>query len=237
MLTRRDWRGEAVMALIAGILILLVGFGVVFEVITSAMGIAGQEKSTFWRLLAGLLALQVPTLALTHGFLRVHQTGWLKGFGLAWNSMAWKWGLSIAVGAVLVGYPIEYGVFELMRVFGHKPESQLAVRFLTEAPGWQRVIIGFLAVVPAAIAEESLFRGVLYSAGRDFGYPKVAIAGTALIFGLAHAHVAAFIPLTLLGAGLAWGYERTGNLVTCYIAHAAYNAIGLAVAVSGIGGE
>lgn len=225
------------MALVAGILILLVGFGVVFQVITDAMGIAGQEGATFWRLLAGLLALQVPTLALTHGFLRVHQTDWSRGFGLAWNSQAWKWGLSIAVGAVVIGYPIEYGVFEIMRKLGNKPESQLAVQFLTEAPGWQRVIIGFLAVVPAAIAEESLFRGVLFSAGRDFGYPKVAIAITALLFGLAHAHLAAFIPLTLLGAGLAWGYERTGNLTTCYIAHATYNAIGLAVAVSGIGVE
>lgn len=225
------------MALIAGILILLVGFGVVFGVITSAMGMAGDDGATFWRLLAGLLALQIPTLALTHGFLRVHQTGWRKGFGLAWDAPAWMWGLSIAVGAVLIGYPIEYGAFELMRVLGHKPESQLAVQFLTEAPGWQRIIIGFLAVVPAAVAEESLFRGVLYSAGRDFGYPKVAIALTALLFGLVHAHLAAFLPLTLLGAGLAWGYERTGNLATCYIAHAAYNAIGLAVAVSGVGVE
>jgi membrane protease YdiL (CAAX protease family) len=235
MLMRRDWRGEAVMALVVGILTLLIGFGVVFGLITRSMGLAGHADAMFWQLLTGLLALQIPTLALMQGFLLVHQRGWKDGFSLRWEPLAWKFGLGIAVGAVLVGYPIEYGMFQLMEALGREPEPQAAVVFLTTAPGWQRTVIGFLAVLPAAVAEECLFRGVLYSSGRDAGYPRSALILTSVLFGLAHGNMAAFIPLTLFGGALAWAYERTGNLLTCFIAHAGFNAIGLVVAISGFG--
>lgn len=221
------------MALVVGILTLLMGFGVVFGLITRGMGLAGHADATFWQLLTGLLALQVPTIALMQGFLIVHQRGWRDGFSLRWEPRAWKLGLGVAVAAVLVGYPIEYGMFQLMEVLGRKPEPQAAVVFLTSAPGWQRAIIGLLAVLPAAVAEECLFRGVLYSSGRDAGFPRSALVFTSILFGLAHGNMAAFVPLTLLGGALAWAYERTGNLLTCWIAHATFNAIGLVVAISG----
>jgi membrane protease YdiL (CAAX protease family) len=63
------------------------------------------------------------------------------------------------------------------------------------------------------------------------------LLGTALLFGAIHFHGPAFIPLTILGAGLAWGYARTGNLLTAFIAHGTYNAIGFAVAISGLGSK
>jgi membrane protease YdiL (CAAX protease family) len=225
------------MALFAGVLILLVGFGVIFGVITSSMGVAGRPDATFWRLLTGLLSLQIPAIALTHGFLFVHDKGWRDGFGIQWSTDAWKFGIGIAVAAVAIGYPIEFATFEILRRFGEAPEPQAAVRFLVEAPGWQRTIIGFLAIVPAAIAEEILFRGILYPVGRDLGHPRLALLGTALLFGAIHFHGPAFIPLTILGAGLAWGYARTGNLLTAFIAHGTYNAIGFAVAISGLGSK
>lgn len=225
------------MALFAGVLILLVGFGVVFGIITSSMGVAGRPDATFWRLLTGLLSLQIPAIALTHGFLFVHGTGWREGFGIRWTKEAWKYGVGIAVAAVLMGYPMEFAAFEILRRLGETPEPQAAVRFLIEAPGWQRAIIGFFAIVPAAIAEEVLFRGILFPVGRDLGYPRLALVGTAVLFGAMHVHGPAFLPLTLLGAGLAWGYARTGNLLTAFIAHGTYNAIGFAVAISGLGAK
>lgn len=234
MLTRRNWQVEVVVALFAGLFVLLVGLVSVFALVTHSMGFANHPDALFWRLFTGLLALQVPALGLTHGFLHLHDRSWRQGFGLAWSTDACKWGIAIAGVSVLVGYPIEYVTFKVLRHFGEAPEPQVAVQFLTTAPIWQRAAIGFLAVIPAAAAEEILFRGILFPLGRDFGYPRLALVGTSLLFGLVHFHPPSFIPLTLLGAGLAWGYQRTGNLLTCIVGHAAYNTVGLTVAVSGL---
>ena len=60
----------------------------------------------------------------------------------------------------------------------------------------------------AAVAEEALFRGALYGALLRWGAP-VAIAGSALLFGLVH--IPSYGPAALpvdLGAGLLFGWQR-----------------------------
>jgi uncharacterized protein len=62
--------------------------------------------------------------------------------------------------------------------------------------------------VAAAIAEEALFRRLLYAQLRRWGVP-VAIGGAALVFALAHlpAYGVAALPVDL-GAGLLFGWQR-----------------------------
>lgn len=214
---------------------LTITVGLVLMIVAELLGWRGSDDQTFRKLLIGLVAFQSACFAISHWFLRLHGHGWRRGFSIRWDLRDVAWGLAVAAMAIVVGYSIEYGTFRLLRALGHSPEPQAAVLFLASAPSWQRAVIGTLAVMPAAVAEEAIFRGVLFTAIRDLGRPRLAIVVTALLFGLAHLHLPAFLPLTLLGAGLAWSYERTGNLATPIAAHAAYNLVGLVVAISGIG--
>ena len=80
-------------------------------------------------------------------------------------------------------------------------------------------------------AEELFYRGLGVTALGMFG-PAVAITGTALAFGFAHGLLVALPPLVVFGLGLAWVRVRSGSVWPGFIAHAAYNAIGIAISVA-----
>ncbi|MGH2692427.1 MAG: lysostaphin resistance A-like protein [Actinomycetota bacterium] len=100
--------------------------------------------------------------------------------------------------------------------------------------GWAVAVV--LALLVAPIAEEVLFRGVLVPAVRQRFGVAVAVAGSSLVFGLAH--VTRGDPLqvtvevavaTAMGVGLAIQYARRGNLVAPVAAHLAFNVLGLLI--------
>mgnify|MGYP002382398304 CR=1 FL=1 len=82
-----------------------------------------------------------------------------------------------------------------------------------------RLVIALFAVVLAPVVEELVFRGILFPALRDAGWPRAAMAVASLGFGLIHGNAAAFLPLSALGGFLAWLYLRTGNLWAPILAH------------------
>lgn len=86
-------------------------------------------------------------------------------------------------------------------------------------------------VVAAPIAEEVVFRGYLLPALRPALGPTGAIAATAVAFGLVHPLPLA-LPAALLGAGFGWLAQRAGSLSPAILAHAAHNAVTVAVTVA-----
>ncbi|MBI3648208.1 MAG: CPBP family intramembrane metalloprotease [Actinobacteria bacterium] len=92
------------------------------------------------------------------------------------------------------------------------------------------------AIGVAPFAEELFFRGVLFRSIRDRrGFWPGAIV-SALAFGLVHYVPAPWQDAVLLqtimvftGLGLAFVYERRGNLVANWAAHAMFNVIGIAL--------
>jgi len=81
-----------------------------------------------------------------------------------------------------------------------------------------------VAIGIAPVAEELLFRGILYPAIKQAGFPGVALWGTSLLFAAIHVNLGIFVPLLLLALVLAQLYERTGNLLAPITAHALFNA-------------
>jgi membrane protease YdiL (CAAX protease family)/uncharacterized RDD family membrane protein YckC len=83
----------------------------------------------------------------------------------------------------------------------------------------------------APVAEETFFRGFFFAGLRRrlSLWPAALISG--LVFGLIHAPtgVTTVIPLSILGAALAWLYERTGSLWPPILAHAFNNGLALAL--------
>jgi uncharacterized protein len=113
---------------------------------------------------------------------------------------------------------------------GHDPQPQRMVEILRLTEGWPaRIYLAFAAVVLAPLAEETLFRGLLYPAVKQLGFPRVALWGTSLLFAATHANLPSFLPLVLLAAALALLYDKTGNLLAPITAHACFNAANAAM--------
>ena len=89
------------------------------------------------------------------------------------------------------------------------------------------VILGIficMAVLVAPIVEEILFRGILYPAIKQIGYPRLAAISTAILFALFHVNLVTFASLTAVALGLIVLYEFTDNLLAPIIAHSIFNA-------------
>jgi membrane protease YdiL (CAAX protease family) len=92
---------------------------------------------------------------------------------------------------------------------------------------WTYLALVVSVVVVAPIAEETLFRGLLYNLlCRHLDRLTAACAG-ALVFSFVHGVVADQWALFGLGLVLTWVYERTGRLLPAVVLHAANNAIAL----------
>ena len=83
----------------------------------------------------------------------------------------------------------------------------------------------------APVAEEFIFRGVLFPFVKQLGWPKLAWFGVSFLFALIHGAPDIFIPLFVLALGLTWLYEKTGNLLAPIAAHGLFNAANLVLLV------
>jgi len=89
---------------------------------------------------------------------------------------------------------------------------------------WQIAALFLVLAVGAPVVEELFFRGLLQrSLAARFG-PTVAIAGSAVAFGLAHFQALQLPALVLFGLILAFLAQRSGRLGPGIVAHAAFNA-------------
>ena len=88
-----------------------------------------------------------------------------------------------------------------------------------------------LITVGAPLAEEALFRGLLFGGWRvRWGFWPAAI-GSALLFGLAHGQAALLVPLATVGLGLATLAARSGSLWPSTAAHATFNLVAIVAAL------
>jgi len=147
-----------------------------------------------------------------------YRRGWRA---LGFRRFKVKRGLILAGVVVLVGLLISF-LYEMLMT----SDESVTMEF-TET-GLGLAIIALLAVVVAPVAEETFFRGFLFSGlGNRYGYGWGAVF-SALIFSLAHIlQPGSFLPIFLLGLLLAWLYMKTGSIWACIFTHFAYNSIAL----------
>ena len=100
-------------------------------------------------------------------------------------------------------------------------ESRPAVLALTAA----------LACVIGPLAEEFLFRGVLYPAIRQRSSRLVAMLISGAVFSFIHTNLLGFLPIMVLGCLLADLYERTGSLAGPLFVHALHNTLLISLAL------
>lgn len=100
---------------------------------------------------------------------------------------------------------------------------QRSVDLFRDSTALERSILSLAAVVTAPVAEEFLFRGIVFGALRGTVGLGPAVVFSSILFGLVHSD-AAVLPLVWLGAVLAIVYHRTGSLWVATAVHAAHNA-------------
>jgi membrane protease YdiL (CAAX protease family) len=186
-----------------------------------------EIKNPTMNVLIGILAFQGMAVVLVHFFLREQQTGWAEGFGFRTNP-----GLAVFMGIVvgLIALPLtlyldKVCVYLLEHLSHFKAQPQETVVILQNTEGWQnRLVMGIATIIIAPVAEEILFRGILYPFIKRLGYPRSAWWITALLFGAVHLDLPTFVPLVFLALVLIWLYEHTGNLLSSIVAHSLFNA-------------
>lgn len=164
------------------------------------------------------ITLIVLTMAVAPYFARPAQT--LLPFG--WPRRAlWIIGAStIALFLIMLTFGTIVYVFDNQAFVGDvKPFADMAQTRL-----WWGLLIG--AAVGAPIAEELLFRGLLFGVVRD---TRLGLSGTlvttAALWAALHMQYSLYglIAIFFIGIYLGWLRERTGSLIPPMVCHALYN--------------
>ena len=230
MSSRKPWQPELVL-LFCGAQLLCFCCGILAAVLLHKLGVNGfANEDDFGNILLATLCFQGATWVLIPVFLRLHQVHWRDVLGLR------KSGLLRALGwiaVVLIGtLAMEYVYEVIIQKIGWQPKSQEAVELLLGAPLWPTgIYLGIFAVLLAPVAEEFIFRGVLFPFVKQLGWPKLAWFGVSLLFALIHGSVAIFIPLFVLALALTWLYEKTGSLLAPIVVHGLFNAVNLVLLI------
>lgn len=221
-----SWRWwEALLVYLGGLL--LAGF------LTLPLLAAISTRNTA-RFVSSILAA-VAVVGVLLWWLHRYHPGWRAVIGFPHRSGP-EVGAGVAFGLIL--YPIAVFGIGLVLNLALEGISGKAVRAPRQVPpsldGLQVALVTVYALIVAPIHEELFFRGCLFRPLRDrFGFAAGAV-GSGVAFGLIH-----YIPgpwqsslllmgvMTFTGAGLAYLYERRGNIVATVAAHATFNVVGL----------
>ncbi len=190
----------------------------------------GAAESSIWQVIVASLSFQGAGLVLIARFVRAHHVTWSEAFGFAnHQGKAVLFGTLVALLFLPLGWGLQQASALMMTHLPHfklQPEEQLPVRVLRVSMSWPgRLTLGAAAILLAPVAEEMLFRGILYPAVKQLGFPRLALWGSALLFAAVHMNAVTFVPLTVLAVVLTALYERTDNLLAPIIAHALFNAL------------
>jgi membrane protease YdiL (CAAX protease family) len=233
MLWKEPWEPEAVLALVGGIVAAFF-FGDFAAALLQRASVAGfRTDLSGGSVLLATLSFQGATLALGTGFLKSQNLSWRDALG----ATGWKRCLGLALAVLAVTVPVMFGlkyISELvLRHFHWRVEDQMAVTMILSAKPWVRAYLVFFALVLAPMGEEFFFRGLLYSMGKSWGWPKTGWIGSSLLFALFHLNAPAFLPLFVLALALTWLYERTGGLLAPILAHGLFNLANLTLLLFG----
>ncbi len=193
---------------------------------------AGSEEVSTRLTLISSVSSHGAVIVLAACLLRQYRVGWGDGFGF--RNRVW---LAVVLGAIaavalwwlagMLDGAMLWVVRKLPRL-GVEPKVQEAVQAIEQAGAWpSRLALVVMAVVLAPVGEELLFRGLLYPAIKQAGFPRLALWVTSLLFAAVHANLVIFLPLLVLALALTLIYEWTDNLLAPIVTHGVFNALNL----------
>ncbi|MBT9314296.1 CPBP family intramembrane glutamic endopeptidase [Leptothoe spongobia] len=130
------------------------------------------------------------------------------------------------VGGYVVALPLMIAISALNQKIwqGQGGNNPLLQTVLQESDAIALLLFFLTAAVAAPLFEEVLFRGFLLPSLTRYMPVWGAILLSSFIFASAHLSLSEVIPLTLLGAILAWVYTRSRNLLSSMLIHSLWNS-------------
>jgi hypothetical protein len=223
MLWKKTWAPEAVLALLAGIVAAFL-FGVLTGGLLQHEHVAGfTDPESVGNVLLTTLSFHGVAIVLGTFFLWSQQSSWREALGRT----GWRHCLALSCVILMAVTPVLFGMkwvadFIWMRLFDHV-EDEAAVTLILGSKLWLRCYLIFFAVILAPVAEEFVFRGLLFSTAKRYGYTWSGRVGVSLLFALVHFNAPTFLPLFVLALALTWLYEVTEGLLAPMIAHSLFN--------------
>ena len=232
MLSAKPWRLEMVLWFCAAQAAALCAGLTLIAVLQKAGFAAFQPPAGAGAVLIGTLTFQGATWILIPFFLRQHQMDWQDAFGLRRAKLDRVW--FPAIPAVIVFLPVaavlQAVLIHTFNRIGLPPETEAAVTVLAAVQSvWLRVYLITFYIVIGPVAEEFIFRGMLYPFFKQRSHPLLAWFLVSFLFALVHWDLVAFLPLFLFALILTWLYEFTGNLLAPITAHAFFNMAGVLI--------
>jgi membrane protease YdiL (CAAX protease family) len=234
MLSERKWKGEAVLLLLMGVLILAPAFKSIWEFSGAAGFFSGVDKRVL-SVVVNTMAFQGMALVLIGLFIRLQHLSWKYVFGFgADRKMRTIWlGLIAGCCVLPTAWLLQSFSARLLDWLSMDAQAQELVRDIQEvtrssAGGsvfLQNMLFGLSVIVIAPVVEEMLFRGLLYPTLKELGFPRLALWGTAVLFALLHWNGPGFLSFVFLGAVLAYVYEATDNLLASILTHSVFNTV------------
>lgn len=230
MLWKVSWRTDEVLLLLIAV-VLSVFTGSVAGELLGRFGVAGfRTPDGAGSILLATLSFHGAAIVAAIVFLKLHAIRWRDALGLRDNNLGLQLLLTFTVlaAALPVMYSLEYVSEILLQKMHWSVDKQRAVEMFSGAKTvWLRVYLGFFAVVLAPLAEEFIFRGLLFSGAKKLGWPKAGWVGASMLFALIHMNAPAFLPLFVFALALTWLYQKTGGLFAPMLAHSLFNALNL----------
>jgi membrane protease YdiL (CAAX protease family) len=227
MISTKPWGVEAVARLCLAIIATLF-FGMMVAGLLGKFRFGLPEvQIEFLQMMVSLAFFQFSALVWITLFLRQHGVGWKEAFGLNLSEPVTVAAYGVLVGALFLPAAwVLQNLSEMLMNFAHlTPEPQAVVQVLQD-PSLSlgsKLLFGVAAIVLAPLAEESVFRGILYPTIKQRGYPRMALWSTSGVFAVMHANEATFLPLLIFALVLVYLYESFGNLLAPIVAHSLFN--------------
>ena len=234
MLWKKTWQPEIVLVLAGGVLMSFFGANLGVELLRR-FGAAGfKTLDATGSVLLATLGFHGAAILAGIFFLKFHAISWREISGL--ETTRWPRQLLLVIGALAAALPamfvLKFFSELVLKKFGWPVEDQRAIEILLNAKTLgMKIYLGFFAVVLAPLAEEFIFRGLIFSGLKKIGWPKCAWLVTSILFAAIHASAPIFLPLFVFALALTWLYEKTEGLLATVLAHSAFNAANLALLV------
>lgn len=184
------------------------------------------DKTLIFLSILGILPTHLLTIALVWLFVT---EGGKKPF---WNALAFRWPrnstpLVASLLCVLLALALLAIGLAITTVWGG---SKTQLDLLVESSMAARVATALVAVLTAPLAEELIYRGVLYSALERAANRAISIVVVSLLFAGVHVlqysqNIGVILVITLLSFTLTLSRAYSGSLVPPFIIHLVFNGI------------
>ncbi|MEM7166465.1 MAG: CPBP family intramembrane glutamic endopeptidase [Planctomycetota bacterium] len=184
-----------------------------------------------------MAVLVVPAIAIMNYLVRTQFHKGVDAIGLSADAIprGFLYGMAAWLVTILGFFAVTLAAQVGMLAAGVEPKPQASIAAFIEAiadGNWLTIgSVALLAVVVAPLAEEFIFRGLLFRwLVEKYGVVSSAVL-SGIAFGIVHGNLAGLLPLSLLGVVFALLYHRTGNLWSSICMHAIFNGAMLGFAV------